>query len=76
MANIIVGGSPEVREAIEGALAVLKKDRYKVNIQEDGSSGELSVTFEFGANDQTIKFKKDDRNKGEIEKKIIDGLDI
>ncbi|HTU47782.1 MAG TPA: hypothetical protein VMF91_22175 [Bryobacteraceae bacterium] len=77
MANIIIGGSPEVREEIERALKVLKKDKYTATVQEDGSSGELSIRFEFGANDQTLKFSKDEqRNKGAIEKKIVDGLDI
>jgi len=77
MANTITGGSPEVREEIERALAVLKKDKYRAIVQENGSSGELSIRFEFGANDQTLKFTKDEqRNKGAIEKKIIDDLDI
>lgn len=75
MPNTIVGGSPEVREEIERALAVLKKDKYKVNVRDDGSSAEWSITFEFGANDQTLKFKKDE-GQGRIEKKIIDDLDI
>ncbi|MBV9759020.1 MAG: hypothetical protein JO340_00510 [Acidobacteriaceae bacterium] len=75
MPNTIVGGSPEVREEIERALAVLKKDRYKVDVQEDGSA-DLSIRFEFGANDQTLKFKKDEQGKGKIEKKIVDDLDI
>jgi len=77
MANIIIGGSPEVREEIEQALKVLKKDKYTATVQEDGSSGELFIRFEFGANDQTLKFSKDEpRNKGAIEKKIVDDLDI
>ena len=77
MANIIIGGSPEVREEIERALNVLKKDKYRATVQEEGSSGELSIRFEFGANDQTLKFSKDEqRNKGAIEKKIVGDLDI
>lgn len=77
MANTIIGGSPEVREEIERALNVLKKDKYTATVQEDGRSGELSIRFEFGANDQTMKFSKDEqRNKGAIEKKIVDDLDI
>jgi organic radical activating enzyme len=76
MPNTITGGSPEVREEIERALAALKKDKYKATVQEAGSGG-LSITFEFGANDQTLKFDKDEqRNKGAIEKKIVDDLDI
>jgi hypothetical protein len=77
MANTIESGSPEIREEIEHALQVLKKDKYKANVQENGASGELSIRFEFGATDQTLKFKKDEwRKKGAIEKKIIDDLDI
>jgi len=77
MPNTIVGGSPEVREEIERALDVLKKDRYKATVREDENSEELSITFEFGANDQTLKFKKGEwRSRGAIEKKIIDDLDI
>jgi hypothetical protein len=76
MPNTITGGSPEVREEIERALAVLKKDKYKATVQET-EAGELSLRFEFGANDQTMKFDKNEqRNKGAIEKKIIDDLDI
>lgn len=77
MPNTIIGGSPEAREEIERALAVLKKDKYKATVQEAGTSGELSIVFEFGANDQTLKFNKDEqRNKGAIERKIINDLDI
>lgn len=76
MANTIVGGSPEVREEIERALSVLKKDRYKAMVG-DGGSGEISIRFEFGANDQTMKFSRDEQAKrGAIEKKIVDDLDI
>ena len=76
MPNTIVGGPPEVTEEIEHALQVLKKDKYKAMVQEDGS-GDLMIRFEFGATDQTMKFKKDEwRKKGAVEKKIIDDLDI
>jgi organic radical activating enzyme len=74
MANTIVGGTPEVTQQIEHALQILKKDKYKVTVQQDG---ELAMRFEFGATDQTIKFKKDDwRKPGAVEKKVIDDLDI
>ena len=77
MPNTIIEGSPEVREEIETALNTLKKDKYRATVHEDGGSGELSIVFEFGANDQTLKFKKEERNKrGAISKKIIDDLDI
>jgi hypothetical protein len=77
MANTIVGGTPEVTQQIEHALQVLKKDKYKAIVQADPSSGELAIRFEFGATDQTLKFKKDEWHKaGAIEKKIIDDLDI
>ena len=77
MANIIIGGTPEVTEEIERALQILKKDKYKAAVQEDASSGELAIRFEFGATDQTLKFKKDEWHKaGAIEKKIVDDLDI
>ena len=76
MPNTIIGGSPEVREEIERALAVLKKDKYTAKVEAIGS-GELAIRFEFGANDQTMKFSKDEQqHKGAIEKKIIDDLDI
>ena len=75
MPNTIIGGSPEVKDAIEQALIKLKKDKYKATVQEDGSTGEFSIVFAFGANDQTLKFKKD-AGKGGIEQKIIEGLDI
>jgi organic radical activating enzyme len=74
MPNTIIGGSPEVKEEIERALAVLKKDKYKATVQD---AGELSIRFEFGANDQTLKFSKDERQKrGAIEKKIVDKLEL
>jgi hypothetical protein len=77
MANTIVGGTPEVTQQIEHAFQVLKKDRYKATVQPDTGSGELAIRFEFGATDQTLKFKKDDwRKPGAVEKKIIDDLDI
>jgi hypothetical protein len=77
MPNTVVGGSPEVTGEIEHAFQVLKKNKYKAAVQEDASSGELAIRFEFGATDQTLKFKKDEwRKKGAIEKKIIDDLDI
>lgn len=76
MPNTVVGESPEVREEIEHALQVLKKDKYKATVS-GGSEGDLSIRFEFGATDQTLKFKKDEwRKKGTVEKKIIDDLDI
>jgi len=76
MPNTITGGSPEVTQQIEHALQVLKKDRYKAAVQED-PAGDLAIRFEFGATDQTVKFKKDDwRKPGAVEKKIIDDLDI
>lgn len=76
MPNTINGGSPEVREEIERALTVLKKDKYKATVQEDGA-GDLSIMFVFGANDQTLKFKKEEREKkGAIERKIIDKLEL
>ncbi len=76
MPNTIIGGSPEVREEIERALTILKKDKYTAKVQETGS-GELSIRFEFGANDQTLKFGKDEQqHRGAIEKKIVDDLDI
>jgi organic radical activating enzyme len=74
MPNTITGGSPELREEIERALTVLKKDKYKAIVQD---TGELSIRFEFGANDQTLKFNKDEqRHKGAVEKKIIDKLEL
>lgn len=75
MPNTINGGSPEIQEEIGHALQVLKKDKYRATVQEN--SGELAIRFEFGATDQTLKFKKDEwRKKGAVEKKIIDDLDI
>ncbi len=77
MANTIVDGSPEIREEIERALQTLKKDKYRATVQEDATSGDLAIRFEFGATDQTLKFKKDEPSKkGAVEKKIIDDLDI
>jgi hypothetical protein len=77
MANTIAGGTAEVTQQIEHALQVLKKDKYKAIVQPNEASGELSIRFEFGATDQTLKFKKDEwRKPGAIEKKIIDDLDI
>ena len=77
MPNTISGGPPEVTQEIEHALQVLKKDKYKATVQEDPSSGDLAIRFEFGATDQTLKFRRDEwRKKGAIEKKIVDDLDI
>lgn len=76
MPNTVMGGTPEIQQEIEHALQVLKKDRYRATVG-DGTAGELAIRFEFGATDQTLKFKKDEwRKKGAIEKKIVDGLDI
>lgn len=77
MPNTVVGGSPEVTEEIERAFQVLKKDKYKAMVEEDASSGELAIRFEFGATDQTLKFKKGEwQKKGAVEKKIVEDLDI
>jgi hypothetical protein len=77
MANIIEGGSAEIREEIEHALQVLKKDKYTAIVHENGPEGDASIRFEFGATDQTLKFKKDEwLKRGAVEKKIIDKLDI
>jgi hypothetical protein len=77
MANTIVGGTPEVTQEIEDAFQVLKKDKYKATVQPNAASGELAIRFEFGATDQTLKFKKDEwRKTGAVKKKIIDDLDI
>jgi hypothetical protein len=76
MPNTVIGAPPEVQQEIEHALQVLKKDKYKATVN-NGAEGDLSIRFEFGATDQTLKFKKDEwRKKGAIEKKIMDDLDI
>ena len=75
MPNTITGGSPEIQGEIESALDELKKNNYKAVVQENGD--ELDIRFEFGANDQTLKFKQGDwRTAGAVQKKIVDDLDI
>jgi hypothetical protein len=76
MPNTVIGASPEVQQEIEHALEMLKKNKYKATVGGE-TAGDLSIRFEFGATDQTLKFKKDEwRKKGAVEKKIIDDLDI
>lgn len=76
MRENVVTAPPEVQDEINRALNVLKKGGYKVNASQ-GSSGELSLDFQFGATEQMLKFAKDEwRNKGTVEKRIIDKLEI
>lgn len=71
-----ISAPPEVQDEITRAFAALKKHGYQVNAIQ-GLSGELSLDFKLGENEQTLKFTKDEyHNKGVIEKRIIDKLEI
>ena len=76
MENTVVGASPEIDEEINRALSTLKKRRYQATVQED-SSGQHAITFKLGETEQTMRFTDNEwRQKGAIEKKIIDKLEI
>jgi len=76
MRENVITAPPEVQDEIQRALNVLKKGGYTVNANE-APSGELALDFRFGATEQVMKFAKDEwRQKGTIEKRIIDKLEI
>jgi hypothetical protein len=76
MRENVITAPPEVQDEISRALNVLKKGGYTVKANE-GSSGELALDFRFGATEQVLRFAKDEwRNKGAVEKRIIDKLEI
>ena len=76
MRENVITAPPELQQEIERALNVLKKGGYTVNANE-ASSGELALDFRFGATEQVMRFAKDEwRQKGTIEKRIIDKLEI
>jgi hypothetical protein len=76
MRENVITAPPEVQDEISRALNVLKKGGYTVKANE-GSSGELALDFRFGATEQILRFAKDEwRNKGVVEKRIIDKLEI
>ena len=67
---------PEIEPEVVAGLAALKKKGYRVQADE-GTGGELALHFEFGANEQILKFAGDEWQKpGTVEKRIIDKLDI
>ncbi len=74
--NSVMAPSEEVREEISRGLEALKKNGYRVAVDQDTSGGH-SITFKFGENEQTLKFSDEEwRTKGAIEKRIVDKLDI
>ena len=74
--NTVMAPSEEVRDEITRGLEVLKKSGYRAAVEQDTVGGH-SITFRFGATEQTLKFSDEEwRTKGAIEKKIIDKLDI
>jgi hypothetical protein len=76
MRENVITAPPEVEEEIQRALSVLKKGGYTVTANE-ASSGELALDFRFGATEQVMKFTKGEwRQKGTVEKRIIDKLEI
>lgn len=76
MAENTITVPPQIEPEIVAGLAVLKKKGYRVQASE-GTGGELALRFEFGANDQVLKFTADEWKKpGSVEKRIIDKLDI
>lgn len=76
MRENVVTAPPEVQDEINRALNVLKKGGYQVNASES-PSGDLALDFKFGATEQVLKFTKDEwRNKGAVEKRIVDKLEI
>jgi hypothetical protein len=76
MAENTITVPPQIESEVTSGLAALKKKGYRVN-SEVGASGELLLHFEFGANEQTLKFGSSEwQQSGTIEKRILDKLDI
>lgn len=76
MAENTITVPPQIEPEVVAGLAALKKKGYRVKADE-GTGGEIALHFEFGANEQILKFSGDERQKpGSIEKRIINDLDI
>lgn len=76
MAENTINVPPQVESEVTAGLAALKKKGYRVSA-EQGADGELSLRFEFGANEQILKFPNNEWQKsGTVEKRILDKLDI
>ncbi|HEX7359754.1 MAG TPA: hypothetical protein VF283_04615 [Bryobacteraceae bacterium] len=72
----IISAPQTIREQIEEALRVLRKDGYSVQANED-PTGALSVVISFGASEQTFKFRETEwRTPGAVQKKVVDDLNI
>jgi hypothetical protein len=76
MAENTITVPPQIETEIAAGLAALKKKGYRVTADES-AAGELSLRFEFGANEQILKFANNEWQKpGTVEKRILDKLDI
>jgi hypothetical protein len=76
MAENTISVPPQIESEVAAGLAALKKKGYRVTADES-RTGELALRFEFGANEQILKFTNNDWQKpGTVEKRIIDKLDI
>ena len=66
----------DLQQEIADALETLRKKGYRANASQE-PSGEVSVVFKLGENEQTLKFTKDEQQKkGQVKQKIIDKLEI
>ncbi len=71
-----VTASADLQQEISEALETLRKNGYRANATEE-PSGEVSVVFKLGENEQTLRFTKDEQQrKGAVKQKIIDKLEI
>ncbi|MBV8896900.1 MAG: hypothetical protein JO051_10350 [Acidobacteriaceae bacterium] len=76
MAENTLAVPSQIEPEIVAGLAALKKKGYRVKADE-GAGGELALHFEFGANEQILKFSDNEWQKpGTVQKRIIDKLDI
>ena len=72
----VITAPPEITNEIAAAIAVFKKNGYRVT-SEETPSGDLLLNFRFGENEQTLKFSSDEwRKPGIVEKRIVDKLEI
>ena len=76
MAENTIAVPSQIEPEIVAGLAALKKKGYRVKA-DAGAGGELALHFEFGANEQILKFSDNEWQKpGTVQKRIIDKLDI
>ena len=76
MQSNVITAPPEVADEINRAFEFLKKRGYKVTAN-DPSAGQHVLVFKLGETEQKITFKEDEwHQRGAVEKRIIDKLEI